>query len=220
MLSRSQILAVFILLLPITPSRAATVSIHVVDGSVADLQNELVIVRSLHGYRESLRALTNAQGRAPICELKAGVYQLIVSEPYGLWKTHIEEFIVGETSLKIDVSMEVLPTHGIGDLEVIAPEVDLVLVDTRGEPLSEVQVFVRDGEAQYGQWYRANSDGRVTVHTFGDGSVFLVSHAGKLTQHRYKMTDDETKRIRESFEHCPQKQTTRMSTRTVVIHLN
>jgi hypothetical protein len=202
---------------PVTMS-GATVSVHVTDGSGADLQKQLVILRSLDGYHEVIRELTDPHGGIRKYDLAEGAYQLIVDAPYGLWRTHIEELFIDKPLTTIEVKMEVLATHGIGDVEVLAPEADLVLTDSGGKPIADAHVFVRDSEAKYGQWYKTDVYGKTTIRTFGDGSILTILHAQKLTSRKLDVLLGDAGR--NVLDNCGIQHPVTLPRQTIVIRLD
>jgi hypothetical protein len=165
---------------------AGQVSFKIADASGAELKGVLVIVQDLRvrDSDEVFRALTDASGRVPAQHLEPGLYRLIAMTPYGLWRSEIREFLVGTENSEIVANLELLGTHGYGDIVIVAKRTRIVVeVKQRdGTPASAVYIHVRDREAtQYKLgWYKTDQMGRANVLDVGDGTVLVIVANGNL----------------------------------------
>ncbi len=156
-------------------AQAASFRVVTLDETGADFPDVLIVVRSLDSGRENFRALTDRSGAVPTHELSPGLYQLIATCPYGICQTTVQEFIVASDPIDLKLTLKVVPTTGngvtIGPIEHRQVEV----LDLEGRPLASVQIFVRDGAAQYGRWYRTGANGRVTIDLPPEGEPTIVA---------------------------------------------
>jgi hypothetical protein len=162
-------------------SRALTVT--TVDRTGAPFSNVLVIVKSLEGNGEIFRALTDSTGSVPDRQVKPGLYRVIATCPYGICETSVQEFLVKNDPIHLKLSLDVSPTHGVGDVAEVGPSkrLSVVITDSQGKPAQNASLLVRDQEAQHERWYKANATGLVTVE-LPEGSVtFVIWYADSLT---------------------------------------
>jgi hypothetical protein len=166
------------------PDTPVSVAIAVQDPSSAPLKNELVIVQNLDDHeRELVRALTDDRGGIPAIELRPGVYRAIATAPYGLWQTTVREFLVGDTPVKLQLSVEPKPTHGYGDVVSVGnAKISLHVVDAAGGPIAGASILVRDREATpyLERWYTTDASGNVEVESVADPAVVVVIHGKTL----------------------------------------
>lgn len=160
---------------------AVPVRIVTLDKTGAGFQDVLVIVRSLDGKGESVRALTNQSGAVPTRELAAGLYQIIATCPYGLCQTTVREFFVKTDPIELELALDVLPTTGntfaMGRVERRQVEVQ----DRHGRPVASADILVRDATAESQKWYQTGLDGRVLIDLASSRETTVVAvHDGLL----------------------------------------
>jgi hypothetical protein len=92
--------SIMMLLLFCQLATAEAVKVRVVDESDAPIKDVLVIIQNLSKHEaELLRVLSDADGYVGRGELQPGLYRLIATTPYGLWRTTIKEFMVKSAPL-------------------------------------------------------------------------------------------------------------------------
>jgi len=158
-------------------------NIRIADQSGAPLACMLVIVRSIEGSGEVLRLLSDSSGSASLKLPPPGKYQVIATHPYGNWETVVKELVVDQEPIALDISVRALPTHGIGDVAIVSPEVSIKVVNSSGHVEPNAEIFVRDHEGVYGKWYRTDSNGMARASTFGDATevlAFYGNHVAKI----------------------------------------
>jgi hypothetical protein len=135
----------------------------VLDYTGAAFPNVLVIVKSLAGKGEIFRALTDDRGSVPERGLPAGLYRANATCPYGLCKTKVSEFLVGDSRVMLELKVDVTPTQG--NFAVVGPSSQLTIqvVDVQGRPAASAQALVRDSAAEFEQWYTTNAQGEADV---------------------------------------------------------
>ena len=152
-----------------------------VDKSGLGFPDVLVIVRSLEGRGESLRALTNRNGAVPTQDLAMGLYQIIATCPYGLCRTTVREFLVNTDPVDLKLALEVLPTTGnaftIGRVKHCQVEVR----NRDGIPVASAEILVRDANAESQKWYQTGLDGKVLIDLLpGRETTIVAVHDGNL----------------------------------------
>ena len=181
---------------PGTPPHAATqdvpaipVTVAAQDPSGAPLKNELVIIQDLdHSEREITRGLTNENGAISPLNLHPGVYRAIVTAPYGLWKTKIQEFLVNDAPVRLTVEVEVMPTRGYGDIVLVGTRhVRLQVLTSDGRPAVGASVLARDEDATLylERWYRTDTSGEATIEAVGQPLVLVVIFGKTLVTHEF-----------------------------------
>jgi hypothetical protein len=143
---------------------ATPVAIRTLDASGAPLENELIIVIQLSPRVEVFRALSDSKGLVPDRDLPRGLYRAIVTDPYGSWKTDVEEFVVGDAAVKLEFKIDPMGTHGYGDwIGSPQPELRVAFVTAAGQSPGRIDFLVRDEEALYELWRRTDADGKQTL---------------------------------------------------------
>lgn len=171
-----------ILLILGSPALAGVLSVIVSDGSGAPMKDVLVIVQDLRvrDADEVFRALTDEHGQVPSRDLPAGNYRIISTTPYGLWKPDIRELFIGTSPVEVTPRLDVVPTHGYGDV-IVLPEThfEIEVKHQDGTPVEGAAVLVRDSEATLASrhWFRTDKNGTVKVMASGD-DVILVTFSG------------------------------------------
>jgi len=164
---------------------AGETAFRVTDPSGAELKDALVIVQDLRvrDADEVFRNLTDEHGRVPSRQLPDGLYRIIATTPYGLCKTHIHEFLIGPESTEIRVSLDVLPTHGYGDIVPIRQRRVTVRVSQRdGTPAREVDIHARDADATLytRQWCKTDEHGKASIIDMGIDMVLVIVANGRV----------------------------------------
>jgi hypothetical protein len=161
------------------PASRAKVAIKIEDESGAPIKDELVIIQDLRDSGRVIpRALTDSNGDAPALDLQPGLYRLIVTAPYGLWKTEIREFLVIAGRVKqIEVRVSSLPTHGYGDvIPAPGPKVQAQVLTSDGQPASGALVLARDQKdtLYLERHYTADAKGMVGIELVASPTVIVV----------------------------------------------
>jgi len=169
---------------------------EVTDASGAPISNVLVIIRSIEGEGEKLRALSDASGLAPVTQLGKGKFQVIATQPYGLWETGVKEFVMDGNPATLTLSLRVRPTQGLGDVEFVGPGLDLSVVDRSGHVVPNAEVFVRDHEATFGKWYVTDKQGNTNISLFGNETEIIAFSNGQLATKTIKLSglDQESRK--------------------------
>jgi len=162
--------------------QASPVRIQVVDVAGEGLPKILVIARSLERL-EGARKLSDANGRIPPFDLKAGIYQLIAIDPHGTWPTTVQEAIVGGEPLDLQIELPIPATDTDGEL-IPQIEVPIRVLDTGGQPLPNAIVLGRDPEAKSIRFYRTDRQGNVTPRLNVNDAYVVVFHRGKVYTER------------------------------------
>lgn len=162
-------------------TQAAQLHVVIVDKSGLGFPDVLVIVRSLEGRGESLRALTHRNGAVPAQELAMGLYQIIATCPYGLCRTTVREFLVNTDPVELKLAVEVLPTTGntftIGRVKRCQVEVQ----NRDGIPVASADILVRDANAESQKWYQTGLNGKVLIDLLpGQETTIVAVHDGDL----------------------------------------
>jgi len=176
------ILAVLALLIA-SRADAAPLHLKVVDKTGAAFPDVLVIVKSLEGKGEIARALTDTTGNVPGRELSPGLYRVIATCPYGICETKVQEFYVKDAPVQLELTVDVSPTRGEGDVVEIGPSRSLKVqvIDRDGRPARLAPVLVRDSDAQHERWYKTDSDGGTTVELPEGQVTVVVLYGGTIT---------------------------------------
>lgn len=156
-----------------TAAAAGTVQLTVKDPTGAPLPKALVILRSLHDGHEISRSLTDSQGKIPKLKLKPGLYRAIATYPYGLWKTEVHEFLVGDRPVELTLTLQ---TTGTKDNVAIlgASHALLQVVNRKAKPVPGALVIVRDITATYEERYRSDHFGEVRVNLIAEPTVLII----------------------------------------------
>jgi hypothetical protein len=162
---------------------AAPLHLKVVDKTGAAFPDVLVIVKSLEGKGEIARALTDAIGSVPGRELPSGLYRVIATCPYGICETEVQEFYVKDAPVQLELTVDVSPTRGEGDVVEIGPSrpLKVQVLDRDGRPARLASVLVRDSDAQHERWYKTDSDGGTTVELPEGQVTVVVLYGGAIT---------------------------------------
>jgi len=161
------------------------VQIRVLDPTGAAIKDALVIVQVLSDReREVLRTLSDVQGAIPLQELKPGLYRVIATTPYGLWRTRVKEFAVAGNRLEVEVKMQAQPTHGNGDVVTVGTtRAEVQVLSADGEAVAGADVLVRDQDATLylQRWYKTDPRGRAQVELVSVPTVLVVVYKGFVT---------------------------------------
>ena len=165
--------------------QASPVRIQVVDVAGEGLPKILVIARSLE-RPEGDRKLSDANGRIPPFDLKAGIYQLIAIDSHGTWPTTVQEVIVGGDPLDLQIELPIPATDTDGEL-IPQIEVPIKVLDTGGQPIPNAIVLGRDPEAKSIRFYRTDRQGNVTPRLDVNDAYVVVFHMGKVYTERVEV---------------------------------
>ena len=172
---------------------AAPATFRVLDGSGAPVKDVLVIVESLDSsYRDVSRQLTDEQGRVRTEELKAGLYRVIATTPYGLWETAIKEFLVTDHPVDLTLTVQPQPTHGYGDIVTLgSSRAELQVLNSDGTPASGAEVLVRDEDATLylERRYKTDQNGKAHIELVASPTVLIIIYDGKLLTKELASTD-------------------------------
>jgi hypothetical protein len=165
---------------------ATDASFLVLDESGAPAKDILVIVRSLEKPGEIFRALSSDDGKVPKRDLSPGLHRMIATMPYGYWKTGVVEFVVGDKPLQVTTTVEVMPTHGLGDIEYGGLQALVVqIMDSENAPVFPAHLLARNADASYEVWYRfQDTNERLIELPPGGMPVFVVVHDAKVSAPR------------------------------------
>ena len=159
-------------------ARSTPLQVHVQDGSGEALRDQLVIVKLLEKYGEVFRVLTDESRNIPVRDLSPGYYRLIVTDPYGLWETKIQEFAISSEPANLVVSLPPMPTHGLGDRVLVGGEAPRKLkvqfTDAKGDAIPAVNFLVRNEDLDFASWHVADAKGAETVE-LPDQPITLVA---------------------------------------------
>lgn len=182
MSERALAFAAILVLLACSDATATPVQLRVVDQSGAAFPDVLVIVKSLSGKGEIFRTLTGQTGSVPERDLPAGLYRAIATCPYGTCETRITEFLVGYKLVELELKVDLSPTRG--NVAIVGPpnKITVRVLDAQSKPAPAASVLVRDSNAEYEQWYKANGDGEADVEPLGTTITFAVLYRGTLTE--------------------------------------
>lgn len=158
---------------------AAETKLQVLDPSKAPFPNVLVIIKYLEDGGESGRYLSDAEGRIPDLQLKAGLYRFILTCPYSICKTTIFEVLGARASGELVLDLPVKSTDEYG-LLVGAPRVPLSVVLADHKPFAKAQVLIRNAEASREQWVETDGEGRVDVVLLSDPTIAVIVHRGRV----------------------------------------
>jgi hypothetical protein len=195
MKTRALVLAVIFVVLGCYQASAAPMRLRVLDQAGTPFPDVLVIVKSLAGKGEMFRALTDKAGGVPERDLAAGLYRAIATCPYGICETRIFEFLVGAVPVNLDLKVDVSPTRGNATLVGEPNRLRLEVLDAQGMPATSAQVLVRDSNAEFEQWYKTDSEGKVDVEPRGLTTTFAVLYKETLTEETIDATLIERLRI-------------------------
>jgi hypothetical protein len=162
---------------------AATLHVKVVDKTGAAFPDVLVIVKSLEGKGEIARALTDSTGSVSGRELPPGLYRVIATCPYGICETNVQEFYVKDAPVQLELTVDVSPTRGEGDVVEIGPSrpLNVQVIDRDGRPARLAPVLVRNADAQHERWYKTDSDGGTKVELPEGQVTVVVLYGGTIT---------------------------------------
>lgn len=186
-MSRSSITLLFTILTcaSIPLAHSVPLRIHVQDGGWEALKDQLVIVQPLENYGEIFRALTDENGNIAPRDLNSGFYRVIVTNPYGLWETRIQEFAITSEPETLVLTVEPMPTHGFGDRVPIRSEPPRTLtvqfVDEGGKPVPDVQFLVRNEDLDFAAWYISDGKGMKKVELPDEPITLVALWKGSLT---------------------------------------
>jgi hypothetical protein len=163
---------------------ATPVKFRIVDETGESVKGVLVVVQNLDNHEaELLRALSDTKGNVDGHELRPGVYRLIATTPYGLWRTTIKEFIVKSASLELVIRLKPVPTHGYGDTVVVGTSwVDLQILRADGQAAADAKLLVRDKDATLytERWYKADAQGRIKIEMISVPLVLVILYQDSI----------------------------------------
>jgi len=170
---------------------AAPLHLRVMDQTGAPFPDVLVIVKSLEGKGEIFRALTDQAGGVPERKLAAGLYRVIATCPYGICETKISEFLLRDTPVDLELKVGIPSTRD--NVVIVGPSnrLRLGVIDTQGRPAGSAQILVRDSNAEFERWYKANGEGEADVEPLGAATTFVVLYQGTLTEETISATSIE-----------------------------
>lgn len=186
--TRTLNLVAILVLLVCSEASASPVHLRVMDQSGAPFPDVLVIVKSLSGKGEIFRALTDRAGSVPERDLPTGLYRAIATCPYGICETKIREFLVGDIPVKLELKVDISPSRGNVALVGPSDSIRIEVLDAQGRPAPSAEVLVRDSNAEYEKWYKANGEGETDVEPLGNTITFVVVYKGALSEDTLSMT--------------------------------
>jgi hypothetical protein len=158
---------IFVLAMLIIFSPRTTVSVRVTDPSGEGLKDELIIVQDLGKHEhEVARLLTDRDGHVPEVMLDEGLYRVIAANPYGPWRTGVQEFLVKNEPVKLTVKVLPAATRGHGDVAIVPTAwSDLLVLQPDGVPASNAEVLARDEDATpyLERWYTTDDKGLTRI---------------------------------------------------------
>lgn len=152
--------------------------VSVKDRTGAPFANVLLIVKSLDGGGERIRALSDASGEVPETHLSRGLYRIIATCPYGICETKVTEFLVGSDPVELGLTLDVRPTTG--DVVLSDVKLQVAVVGPRDEPASKASVLARNSDATIEKWYVADKKGELLIDALSEPMTLAVSYAGRL----------------------------------------
>jgi hypothetical protein len=154
---------------------ATTVKIRTAYPDHEGLPKVLVIVRSVEGQpKEFARELSGHDGSVPPLELEPGVYEAISTYPYGNIPTVVHDFLVGNESAAIEITLT-----SEGDQKINLNEITwkVKVLDQNGRPAVNALVIGRNAEASTGvSTARTDERGLATISIPVDGALIEVLH--------------------------------------------
>lgn len=180
---RKKIMLTLLALVCSSSVSAAPLHLDVVDKTGAAFPDVLVIVKSLEGKGEVFRALTDSKGAVLGRELPPGLYRVIATCPYGICETKVREFYVKDAPVQLQLTVDVSPTRGEGDVVEIGPSRSLrvQLLGRDGKPARLASVLIRDSGAEHERWYKAGPDGSATVELPEGQATVVVLYGEAIT---------------------------------------
>jgi hypothetical protein len=127
--------------------------------------------------------LSKEDGTLPPFQLQAGLYRVIATAPYGLWRTNVREFLVGQQSTEMTIKVQPVPTHGHGDIiNVRIIRRQLRVIGSDGSPASGASILVRDRDAtqHLERWYKTDEKGTTPIEMVSDPTVVVVVYGDVL----------------------------------------
>ena len=170
--------SLIMLLLAVLPGTNTSI-IRTFDESGMPFPNVLVIIKSLEGGGEVARYLTDQDGCTPKIQLNGGLYRVIATCPYGLFRTTIREFLGSDVPSELTIYVPANPSDINGEI-IGAPHIRLVLETANGKA-SGAEILIRDPEAKWEKWYVADGEGSAEVELPADPSVVVVVFGGKVS---------------------------------------
>lgn len=169
------------LVLVSTCAWASPVQFSVKDPTGAPFAGALVILKSLDDNHEVFRALTNNEGNVPGVDLQHGLYRVIATFPYGLWKTDVREFVVTQKPLNLTLTLGMTSTQD--DVAIVgAPTQTVQVLDESGKPISGALVITRDPTAAYERRYKSDQFGEANVELLSNPTVLVVVSPPNLVE--------------------------------------
>jgi hypothetical protein len=165
---------ILVVCMGLAPALAWAGSVHflVKDPSGAPFQNALVILKSLESNQEVFRALADRGGNVPEVDLHPGLYRVITSFPYGLWKTDIREFFVTQAPLNLTLTLGIMATQD--NFAVVGAPIPVQVMDEKSNPIPDALVIARDQAAIYEKRYRTDQHGEARVELISNPTVVIV----------------------------------------------
>jgi hypothetical protein len=101
------------------------------------------------------------------------------------------EFLVGNEAAEVVVKVQLMPTHGYGDIVTVGTtRVQLQVIGPDGQPATGAHILIRDRDATLymERWYTANDKGIATIEVGGERTVAVVVYSDvivttELAQH-------------------------------------
>lgn len=175
---------------------ASPVKIKVEDSAGAVVKNVLVIVQDLDkSRRETLRVLSDEDGKVPVLQLSPGLYRVIATAPYGLWQTGVRELLVGQQPTNLIIKVQAQPTRGYGDVVTLGTtQRHFQVIGPDGQPASGARILIRDRDATpyLERWYMTDDSGIAKIDLIGDPTVAVVIYADVLLTTEIAQRDSST----------------------------
>lgn len=169
---------------------ATTIKIRTAYPDHEGVSKVLVIVRSVEGQREEFaRDLSGPDGLIPSLELRPGVYEAITTYPYGNILTTVHDFLVGNESAVIEITLNFDSDERINYNEIIW---NVQVLDQDGHPAVNALVIGRNAEASTGvSVARTDERGLATVSIPVDGALIEILYGKQSwSEPAYHLTDN------------------------------
>ena len=171
MLMRKTVLSGLVGLIFTGIALAANVKITVLSQAGGPFPDVLVIVKSLEGRGEMLRALSDSQGDVKTT-LPVGMYRLIATCPFGICLTEMKEFIVSKDMEQISITVGAIGT--VQTVFIGKETAKLILLDKANQPFSHCTVMIRNWDDSEEYWYVPDSKGIVNIKIYDNPQVLVI----------------------------------------------
>jgi hypothetical protein len=154
------------------------VKVTVSDPQTAPLQDVLVIVQRIDRPGVSKRRLTDNIGAARFDIAEAGLFQVIATEPFGVWTTKVKEFRVGPRDpVEVELTLGMV---GEEYHEHLSPIIKVTLLDSTGQPLKETAFLTRSDSGCEVHWHVTDANGSAEVKATSSPLMLVVEHNDKV----------------------------------------